>query len=107
MEKLNCWEVMKCGLVPGTKKAKKYGTCIATIEQRLDGVNSGKNGGRACWALIGTLCPETGIPKEQKTYSQKLKRCIQCRFYELVAVQEGADFKNTKEIVKILDGQSR
>lgn len=103
MKKQNCWEVMKCGLLPGTAKSKKFGVCIAATEQKLDGVNSGKNGGRACWALIGTLCAEAGKPKVQKTYSQKLKRCIKCRFYELVAIEEGDDFKNTSEIIAILD----
>ena len=102
MEKLNCWEVLKCGLQPGTAKAKKYGACIAATEEALNGINSGKNGGRACWALLGTLCYEGSVPKKQKTYSQKLSRCLKCRFFELVAIEEGADFKNTQTIISIL-----
>jgi hypothetical protein len=103
MDKLNCWEALKCGLEPGGTKAKIFGTCIAATEDALDGVNSGKNAGRACWALLGTLCHEEGRPKQQDTYSQKLKRCTQCRFFELVAIQEGRNFKNTRMIVEEYD----
>ena len=103
MEKLNCWEALKCGLEPGGKYAKEFGVCKATIDTAVDGVNCGKNAGRACWAILGTLCHEEGKPKKQDTYSQKLKRCTQCRFFELVAIQEGKDFKNTKQILDSIE----
>jgi eukaryotic-like serine/threonine-protein kinase len=111
MNKLNCWEVLKCGLEPGGAKAKEFGVCIAATEKRLDCVNEGKNAGRACWAILGTLCHEDGRPKRQDTYSQKLKRCTQCRFFELVAIQEGDEFKNTRMILeeyeKDLEGNAK
>ncbi|RMD57478.1 MAG: hypothetical protein D6828_03660 [Nitrospirae bacterium] len=102
MKKLNCWEVNKCGLEPGGVNAKKYGVCIAATMKELDGVNSGKNGGRACWAILGTLCLQEGKPKSQSTFSSKLARCSACRFFELVAIEEDDEFKNTKEILEIL-----
>jgi hypothetical protein len=103
MKKYNCWEAMKCGLEPGGDRAEKYGVCLAATHKRLDGCNHGKNAGRACWALLGTLCHgEDGIPRKQDTYSQKLSRCTQCRFFELVAIQEEDDFKNTEDIYNLL-----
>lgn len=103
MEKLNCWEALRCGLEPGGKHAKEFGVCKAATDTDVDGVNCGKNAGRACWAILGTLCHEEGKPKKQDTYSQKLKRCTQCRFFELVAIQEGKDFKNTKQILDSIE----
>lgn len=99
-EKLNCWEVIKCGLEPGGANVKKYGVCIAATEKELDGINSGKNAGRACWALLGTYCKIPGGKfKKQQTYTQKLECCTKCKFYELVAVQEDSTFKNTAQIL--------
>lgn len=104
MKKLNCWEAMKCGLEPGGERAKEFGVCPAAIKKELDGVNEGKNGGRACWAMLGTLCHGAdGIPRSQDTYTQKLGRCTQCRFYELVAIQQEDELIKTEEIFKILE----
>lgn len=54
--KLNCWQVKKCGREPGGAKTAELGICPAAAEVALSGTNGGKNGGRACWAIAGTLC---------------------------------------------------
>ena len=56
MAKINCWEFMKCGREPGGMNSIELGICSASVEISIDGINGGKNGGRACWALSGTFC---------------------------------------------------
>ncbi len=94
MSKMNCWEFNKCGREPGGEE-KELGVCPATRETRLDGVNGGKNGGRACWVLTGTLCGD----QVQGTLAKKLGDCMKCEFYQLVEAQEGADYEHTKSIL--------
>ena len=81
---LNCWEVKKCGREPGGAKSAELGVCPSAIETRLDGVNNGKNAGRVCWALAGTLCGG----KVQGTYAQKFLNCMECEFYKQVIREE-------------------
>ena len=94
MAKLNCWEVTRCGREPNGSKVKELGECAAAKEKRMDGVNSGKNGGRACWVLEGTLCGG----KVQGNFAEKLSNCMQCDFYQQVRKEEGADYKNTRDL---------
>jgi hypothetical protein len=58
-------------------------------------MNSGKNGGRACWALTGTLCGG----QVQGTFSMKLENCLACEFYALVATEEGPAHESAKDIL--------
>ncbi len=57
MKKQNCWEVMKCGKESNSEDDffSEDGTCPASTELCTDGVNDGKNAGRACWVIEGTL----------------------------------------------------
>lgn len=87
---LNCWEVKKCGRQPGGAKAAELGVCPAALETKRDGVNQGKNGGRICWALAGTLCG--GVV--QGTFVQKAGNCVNCDFYKQVRKEEGSSFVN-------------
>ncbi|MBA2848262.1 hypothetical protein G4V39_04475 [Thermosulfuriphilus ammonigenes] len=89
-QRLNCWEFKRCG---------RQGTCPASTEKRADGINGGKNGGRACWAIAGTFCGG----KIQGVYSQKLASCLKCDFYKLVLREEGKAFIGGREIVKRLE----
>ena len=73
---LNCWEFKKCGREPGGAKAEELGVCQAAIESRVDEVNRGKNGGRSCWAVTGTLCGG----EVQGTFAAKLGNCLMCDF---------------------------
>ena len=93
--KRNCWQFKRCGREPGGAKAIELGVCPASMETRLHGVNSGTNGGRACWALTGTLCGG----KVQGTFATKLTNCMACDFYQLVGAEEGANHESAKDIL--------
>jgi hypothetical protein len=86
--KQNCWEFMQCGRQDGGKLAAGEEPCAASTETRLDGVHGGKNAGRACWVVAGTMCGEepTGI------FALESKDCGRCRFYKKVRKEE-PDFK--------------
>ena len=95
MAKQNCWEVKKCGREPGGSKTTELGVCPASTDKALDGINSGKNAGRACWVLAGTLCGG----KVQGTFAVKLANCMKCEFYKQVADEEGVNYKSSKVIL--------
>lgn len=86
--KKNCWEVKGCGREPGGIKAKELGTCSAALNEKLDGVHGGRNAGRACWVVAGTLCG--GIV--QGTFAQKFNTCEKCEFYANVRGEEAHSF---------------
>jgi len=86
--KVNCWEFKKCGRQPGGHKEKELGTCPVTIHGDLDGAHEGKNGGRACWVISGTLCKG----ETQGTFANKYKNCEICDFYQRVRKEEGPNF---------------
>ncbi len=94
MSSVNCWEFKKCGREKGGLKVKELGICPAAIEVRTNGINHGKNGGRACWALTGTLCGGA----VQGSFAQKLGNCMKCEFYQLVGTQEGQNHQSSKDI---------
>ena len=93
---VNCWEFKKCGREPGGSKAKELGICQAAEDKTLDGVHGGKNAGRSCWAVCGTLCGG----KVQGTYAEKLGNCLQCDFYKVVFT-EAADFKSVGTLARM------
>jgi hypothetical protein len=76
---------MKCG----KDKKNALGICPAVTETEADGVNCGKNGGRVCWAISGTL----GDDRVQGTYAQKLLCCSYCEFRMLVQEEEHIKFR--------------
>ncbi|MCF8062878.1 MAG: hypothetical protein K9M82_10210 [Deltaproteobacteria bacterium] len=88
MRRLNCWEFKKCGRESGGTNVGDLGICPAAEMEKLEGINRGKNGGRACWALVGTLCGG----KVQGIYAEKIGTCLECEFYSYVRDQEGQDF---------------
>jgi hypothetical protein len=85
--KRNCWEVKKCGRQPGGPKAAELGICPATVHEALNGAHGGKNAGRACWAIAGSLCGG----KIQGTYAEKLHNCWRCEFMNAVKREEEAE----------------
>ena len=87
--KKNCWEFMKCEWQPVHSKIDEIGVCPAVVDNRFNGLHDGKNAGRVCWMIAGTLCGG----KVQDDYAQKHKSCIECEFYRLVKKEEGLDFK--------------
>jgi len=98
MKKLNCWEVKKCGREPEGKTADELGVCIASLESRADGVNGGKNGGRVCWMIAGTLCGN----KVQGTFANKISSCLDCEFYHQV-IEEEKRLESVSSILKKLE----
>jgi len=90
--KINCWEYKKCGREPGGTSIAEQGVCPAAADASFDGINSGKYGGRFCWAVAGTFCGG----KPQGTYAQKRKSCLNCHFYHLVQAEEGTANLRTK-----------
>ena len=96
MTKINCWEHKQCGRQPGGEKAEELGVCPVTTSGIVNGTNNGINGGRACWAISGTLCGG----KVQGAFAEKLSSCMNCDFYEMVRLEEGSDYISSKEIIK-------
>ncbi|MDF1550659.1 MAG: hypothetical protein P1P88_22750 [Bacteroidales bacterium] len=84
--KINCWEFKKCGREPNGPNVLEFGVCPAALEEKLDGTNSGKNGGRCCWALTGTFCGK----KVQGTFAMKMSNCMTCDFFKKVSIEERA-----------------
>ncbi len=92
---MNCWEFKKCGREKGGSKVAELGECSASTMTNANGLNSGLNGGRACWAIAGTLCGG----KIQGTFASKLPNCLKCEFYQLVGGEEGPNHVSSKEIL--------
>ncbi len=80
----NCWEHTNCGRYPGGPRAKELGVCPVTVHEELHGAHGGKNAGRACWVIAGSLCGG----RIQGTYAQKLNNCWRCEFFNAVKQQE-------------------
>lgn len=101
MTKLNCWEFKKCGREPGGANAVQFGVCPSAIEDRADGINGGKHGGRACWLIAGTC----RAGKIYGTFAEKMDSCVNCDFYQLVLKEEGLDYHSTREITDMMARQ--
>jgi len=86
----NCWDFKKCGREPGGSRVIQLGVCTAAITQAANGMNGGKNGGRICWAVAGTLCGG----KVQGSFAQKRVTCENCDFYAKVKEEEGGAFRS-------------
>ncbi len=96
--KQNCWEFKKCGREPGGAKTTEYGVCPAVIAENINKIHNGTNGGRACWAITGTLCGG----QVQGTFAAKFGNCIKCDFYKQVCFEEGQNMTSSIEISKML-----
>ncbi|MCK5021069.1 MAG: hypothetical protein KAS32_28925 [Candidatus Peribacteraceae bacterium] len=89
MQKKNCWEVKDC---------KDKLTCPAYKSNKLDGVHDGTAGGRACWAVAGTLCGGEVAGR----FAQKTITCLACDFYKQVFGEEGVDFIGSYRLLQML-----
>lgn len=87
--KKNCWEFKKCGREPGGANERELGVCPAANETRLDAVHGGRNAGRACWVVAGTLCKG----ETQGTFAVKFGACEACEFYLAVREEEFPQFQ--------------
>lgn len=79
---------MRCGREPGGREIAQNGVCPAAVEVLVDGINGGTNGGRACWAVSGTLCGS----EAKGSFAARMSDCIDCRFYKQVLREEGEAF---------------
>lgn len=85
--KLNCWEVKRCERQPGGALSGELGVCPVTTDAALHGAHGGKNSGRACWVVAGTLCGG----KVQGTFASKLHNCWRCGFMAQVEKEEAEE----------------
>lgn len=90
--KQNCWEHTKCSREPGGINTAKLGICPASTDTSANGINGGKNGGRICWAIAGTISTQ----KDQRTPARNLVSCLVCNFFKIVKNEEGDNFHITK-----------
>ena len=98
----NCWEFKRCGREPRGAKSVELGVCPAATEARLNGIHSGRNGGRACWAIAGTLCGGT----VQGSFATKLSNCLKCEFYQAVLKEEKDLTGPTAILAKLREAQT-
>jgi hypothetical protein len=93
--KTNCWEFKNCGREPNGSKVDELGACPASTETRLNGVHGGKNAGRACWVVAGTMC--SGKPRG--TFAKQYSNCRTCDFYLALIQEEGLDLELSIELL--------
>jgi hypothetical protein len=92
-KRVNCWDVLDCGREPGGANVDEKGPCPAAVDADADGVNSGTNGGRVCWAISGTFCGS----RAAGSLAARLISCLTCDFFTQVLQEEGlANFKLLK-----------
>ncbi|HBN07803.1 MAG TPA: hypothetical protein DD435_03845 [Cyanobacteria bacterium UBA8530] len=92
--KPNCWEVKKCGKTQCIDKLRSEDCCVSSVENRVHGFNGGKNGGRVCWALAGTLCNG----QVQGAFASKYGSCRECQFFKDVWKDGGPATLSTKDV---------
>jgi hypothetical protein len=97
--KLNCWEFKQCGREPGGANSQ-FGSCPAASEKKLDKVHGGKNAGRSCWVVAGTLCNG----EVQGTFAKKYSGCEKCDFYNKVWKEEQGSYIFSSALVRKLRG---
>ena len=98
----NCWEYMKCGRQPEGDKVAELGICCAATDTSYEGINSGKCGGRICWAIAGTFCGG----RAQGSFADKRGTCLNCDFYKMVQEEEGMANQHTK-FLQFIDQEDR
>jgi hypothetical protein len=88
-KKWNCWEYWECGREPNGKNTSKLGVCPSAAAEGWHGTNSGKNGGRYCWKVTGTMSMGT----VEGVVAKQIISCSQCPFFKIVLKEEGNSFK--------------
>jgi hypothetical protein len=100
LRKVNCWEFKQCGRELGGSRTGELGLCPAASDRRLNGVHDGKNAGRGCWTVAGTLCSD----KVTGTFAQTIKNCMECDFYNAVRQEERLQYQMAAVLIKMLEG---
>ncbi|MDY0087540.1 MAG: hypothetical protein RBS78_03175 [Coriobacteriia bacterium] len=94
--RLDCWEYQGCGRGPGGRRTNQDGECPAASASSLDGVNGGRDGGRACWIVTGTRCGG----KRSGPFEDKIHECRKCSFYARVQVEEVLGMPDDETLIK-------
>lgn len=89
---------MHCGRQFGGEKAEELGVCPAASYPKLDSAHGGKNAGRVCWVVAGTMCGG----EIQGSFAKKYEDCRKCEFYQLVKEEEGTNFLITIDLIQWL-----
>ena len=100
-KKQNCWEHLNCGREVRGKKVSELGLCSAAVDNSYNGINSGINGGRICWAVAGTLCGG----EVQGSFAEKRTSCIDCDFFQ-AGPGGRREFKQAEQVFKVYFRQS-
>lgn len=104
MHSPNCWEITRCGREPGGEHAASPGVCPAAAARWAHGLNGGKNGGRACWAIAGSF----SRGEICGTLAARMCDCMACDFFARVGKEQGAGYMGAKSILAARnDGASR
>lgn len=85
--KINCWDFKNCARNGHDKCAKEAVVCPAFSETVLNGINGGKNGGRSCWLIPGTVCGS----RIQRSFAARSLVCRFCNFKRFVLSEENPD----------------
>jgi two-component system phosphate regulon sensor histidine kinase PhoR len=85
----NCWDIKRCGRGPGGANVATLGACPAGEPGPHSGLNGGVEGGRICWAVVGTLCDG----EVQGSFATKQTTCTQCEVFKGVQAEEGSGFR--------------
>jgi len=97
--KKNCWEHRKCGRELGGDKAFAMGACPVSTYTWFDGYHGGKNGGRTCWIIGGTMCGG----EVHGSFEEKFKVCGKCSFYHAVKEEEGNEMIPSVHLLQKLE----
>jgi hypothetical protein len=85
MNKLNCWEFMKCGKGIGENETDKSEPCPVALKISADGLNGGINAGRICWIIAEGKCHS----KVRCNKIHQKEACFSCEFRYKVMAEEG------------------
>jgi hypothetical protein len=88
MKKQNCWEFWRCAEKADSSLFEGPDGCPVMTAEDADGINGGYNGGRSCWAIVGTLSPNV----TKRHHAGKTSSCLQCAFYQAIQTEEGDGF---------------
>lgn len=99
LEKVNCWEFMRCGREAGGGSAGGEGPCPVLTQRKLNGIHGGKNAGRSCWVVAGTMCRG----EVQGSFAKKYKNCGKCNFFIKVRLEEGYAYKSPAVLLNMFD----
>lgn len=80
----NCWDVMQCGRGPDHPGT----ACPAARSGVFGELNQGEARGRFCWAVAGTFSHGA----VHCAAAHGLDSCLDCRFLQQVAKEEGPRF---------------